>query len=863
MMSKILDGLSNLKEQLSLYHTAENKKRITVHIWFFKKILLKYPELYKESQHLLEDVCSILVDDYWLHLEIKAQEINVKDDSAFRRCLFHFANAIKSEVTRPSIVCINQTSIDLLYFYRKSVTLGRDINLALNKWDSESKLARSTTLFQAHEALNCLKILCESSTEISDSLCRHGLSFFKSTMNYRKIFAAKDFIDRKKSHKKALFYILQSFDEDRFLVVNITINGKELDVTDLASISPEIIKQLQLLADSDKFKGLLEHQLNSLTSRFMNNLSTIRTIFSKNPSDMFAKGLDSFLFDDFYLLKHAKKHLKNNKFAELLLLIEQHCQRKIYPHDYFENRLEFFFQKNNNFRSVNISDIYDICPKLADELIQFHRAETKFLSEKNYDMETLHTRFSKLKRLLLNYIVPDYKNEIIKNGLLCLGMNGNFIQKSVFGKIQSEIKSKKISIRTGASYIEVIRWLMSNTGQDTVEAFKISYKKHQRHARRLKVEDLYTDEELKELIYYIELGIREKINVRQLIALYFARIQVKSCWNTSPMSDIELSDISEISLPTHRNNISVLIQKPRKGYGVDKYHLDGRAANSVMRDIIYVRDSITSKYRNLGDDVAQKFLFIYKDKSNVERVNACNIISQIKAILKRLGCRVAYNSMRIRKNGSNHLYLAVAKQINTYESVKLHSFDTFINNYQRISEHKTQQTLHAAVDVMQRYFTGREIDPEIRILMRDSETTQKTPTGECASQGADNEALQYIREHRHLPSKKENALCSDFLACVWCKHFRTVADPEHVWQLLSYRDYVLSDMAASVSDIENNEFQIEAIDALKQRVNDILAQVEAKNAFAVTKGRELMAKNGMHQFWAFAITAVKNTGKNI
>jgi hypothetical protein len=144
--------------------------------------------------------------------------------------------------------------------------------------------------------------------------------------------------------------------------------------------------------------------------------------------------------------------------------------------------------------------------------------------------------------------------------------------------------------------------------------------------------------------------------------------------------------------------------------------------------------------------------------------------------------------------------------------------------------------------------------------MIDDGTTQKTPTGECASKGNDAEARQYKKEHRHL-SDKENIWCSDFLACIWCKHFRTVADPDHVWQLLSYRDYVLADMSASISDIDNNDFQQDAIDALHQRVAAILKQVSLKNAMAVKKGQELLEQNGMHPFWAFAVTSVqKNVG---
>jgi hypothetical protein len=495
-----------------------------------------------------------------------------------------------------------------------------------------------------------------------------------------------------------------------------------------------------------------------------------------------------------------------------------------------------------------------------EEILHLHQSETLLLPEKNYDMETLRSRFSKLNRLIIHYILPAYRKELTEHGLLCLSTDSNRIQKSVFQRLQSKVKSKTISIKTASTFIEVLRWIMAITGQPVVEGYKISYKRYQRHARRMKIEDLYNDDELKELSYYIEKGIKETDNVKQLLALYFARIQVKSCWNTSPMTDIELSDITDVSLPTVKKSITLMIQKPRKGYDVDTYSLDGRTVNSVMRDILYVKDTLTQSYRHLGNLQTQQYLFIFKEKTNVSRVLAGNIIAHIRSILKRLGCTVNYDSMRIRKNGANHLYREVAKQMRAYESAKLHTFDTFIKHYQRVSEEKTQQTLHKAVDVMQRYFTGREIDPEIKVLMVDDGSTQKTPTGECASQGNDAEASQYGKEHRNLSGNKKGAWCGDFLACVWCKHFRTVADPDHVWQLLSYRDYVLADMAASISDIENNEFQQEAITALHQRVDDILEQVATKNPMAVTKGKELMAKEGMHPFWAFAVTSVKNVG---
>ncbi len=860
MMNNLKIETSHFEVQLSNYLTSENSKNVKLHISFIKRLINRYPLVRKHCQTLINDVHSLLKGDYWLSLEVLAENLNHEDDVLLRRCLLNFANAIGNNLSRPSIVKVVNTNVDLLPWYRISNHLGCELHDALKTWDKSSSLAKTSLLNNAQKALKCLKLLSESKPNIKEELCKHGLLWFKSTNHYRQVFKEEPFEDKSKIFQSALFSILQMYKPERFSIITININHKTVDVTDLAEIEFVLVEQLQKLANSAKYKGELEHSVSSITQRFIKTVTSIKKVAEKHTGSLNRNGLDNFKSDEFSLVKQVKKLLTREPFRDLILLLEQHFGHEIYRHDYVEHLLPFYFKKQKKYRLIDYSKVASICPEIIPEIEKLHQSETELLPEKNYDMETLHTRFGRLKQLLLNYIIPDYKAELIEHGFICLSKNKNRIQKAAFQQLQSAVKSKDMSVRSGTSYTEVVRWLMEITGQTVVEAFKISFKRHQRHARRLRIEDLYTDDELKEIVYYVEKGIKEADNPKKLVALYFARIQLKSCWNTAPMADIELSDITDVVLPTAKKGITLLIQKPRKGYDIDTYSLDGRTVNSVMRDIVHVRDTLTQDYRPLGSKSTQKYLFIFKEKTKVSRVQAKNIISHIKSILQRLGCQVTYNSMRIRKNGVNHLYRDVAKQMRAYESANLHTYDTFIKHYQRVSEQKTQQTLHTAVDVMQRYFTGREIDPEIKILMVDDGDTQKTPTGECASQGNDAEASQYNKEHRNLSGKEDGGWCSDFLACVWCKHFRTVADAEHVWQLLSYKNYVLSDMAASVSDIENNDFQQEAIETLNQRVDAILEQVSAKNSSAVIKGKELMEKKGMHRFWAFAVTTMENVG---
>lgn len=863
MMRDETFDLSKLTTVLEEYTTEENAKRVKFHISFFKRLLLKYAVLPLETKEIQDNIHLLLADDNWLKLEVVASQLSKADDALFRCCLFHFAKCIKPSVIRPSKVTVSNIGIDLLIWYRTNYQVGCELKIAIIRWDKTSSFTNSSKRATVHKALQCLTLLCQKESSVLDGLRDDGLLWFESVNHCRKVFKDYPIKGKKLISGWPLLLVLQAYKPSQFSSEMITINHKSIDVSDLVELAPCIAEQIRQVAGSPKFTGEKEHDLCSMTQRFIANVYSIRRVFDAYPEHLDETGLYCFKINQFELLKKAKDLLSKERFSELLLFLEECFEHEIQRHNYVDNILPFYFEKQKKLRYVDYSKVYKNCPEIISELLEIHQLETDLLPEKNYSMETLYTRFSKLKRLLVNYILPNYNKELMKDGFSCMSMSDNRIQKAIFQQIQSEVKNKTISLRTGTSNHEVIRWLMAITSQPVVEAFKLSFKRYQRHARRLKVEDLYSDNDLKELVFYIEKGIRESDSAKQLLALYFARIQIKSCWNTSPMSDIELSDIAEVNLPTSKKSITLLIQKPRKGYDIDTYSLDGRTVNSVMRDILFVRDTLTHAYRNLGNDDVKKYLFILNVKTNVYRLDSGSIVSHIKGILKRMGCRVAYNSMRIRKNGVNHLYREVAKQMRAYESLKLHTFDTFIQHYQRISEVQTQKTLHTAVDVMQRYFTGREIDPEIRVLMVDDGTTQKTPTGECSSKGNDVEAKQYNKEHRHLTDKKNDIWCSDFLACIWCKHFRTVADPDHVWQLLSYQDYVLADMSASVSDIDNNEFQQDAIEALHQRVVDILKQVSQKNATAVKKGQQLKEQNGMHPFWAFAVTSVQKNVDDI
>lgn len=228
MLDTVLD-LSHLEAQLSSYLTDENRKRINLHIRLFKRLLLSHSVLRNHCQRLMQDVHTLLRDDYWLKLEVLAQNLAQVDDVLFRRCLLHFASAITEISSRPSSVFVFDTNIDLLHWYRKNFRLGQELNDAIVAWDKRSTLARSTTRSEAQKAQKCLQLLCEAAPLVAEQICKHGLLWFSSTMHFRRVLSEHPIKDKHCVLQSALFSVLTAYKPDHFQVLRITINDKSID----------------------------------------------------------------------------------------------------------------------------------------------------------------------------------------------------------------------------------------------------------------------------------------------------------------------------------------------------------------------------------------------------------------------------------------------------------------------------------------------------------------------------------------------------------------------------------------------------------------------------------------------------------
>lgn len=114
-----------------------------------------------------------------------------------------------------------------------------------------------------------MNLLCEKEWPVLDGLCNDGLLWFESINHFRKITKAYLVKDRHRILESALLGVLQAYKPDQFSAVMITINNKCVDISDLVELEPSITAQLQKIADSPKFSGEKEHELCSVTQRFI------------------------------------------------------------------------------------------------------------------------------------------------------------------------------------------------------------------------------------------------------------------------------------------------------------------------------------------------------------------------------------------------------------------------------------------------------------------------------------------------------------------------------------------------------------------------------------------------------------------
>lgn len=527
---------------------------------------------------------------------------------------------------------------------------------------------------------------------------------------------------------------------------------------------------------------------------------------------------------------------------------------------------------------LNVSHIFEGYPRLFDNLRATHsETRTSKSSDVRRDITLMgtFTGFARTIRLTEKHFSETEKQSLSKDGLSAFAGNNCKLLKKVRQELQTLAYSGKLELTSAQNYQYAVNWMLIKAGFKVIESYPISTKRRSVHKKN-RAKTYHSIEECQEIAFYIEKLLKNKSTPPlHQIWLILARVYIKTGWNLTPVLDLEVDDLMDFATPIAGNSTYFIrLFKRRAGYKTQfhKFTLSGKevelnelesgkAVSNALHDLLHLRDTVCIRARDKLDKNhhLKKRICVYIESGEVKAVTKNSFHSGIKRQLRAAGCDIVFNTTKIRKGGLNHVYQDVEKNFRKYKVAGNHTFSVFARNYLLVNPEEKEKTLAKAISIMGDYFHGRDITNDITIVTEIQSTWQKTPNGECGSAGNDNAAKIYNKKHHKLHKEQEieNSRCAEFNACLWCPYFRTVADAEHVWKLLSYRDYVLADMKASVTDYENTEKQKEFVNTLTWRVNEILQKLKSLNPSSVIEGKRLITTDGMHPFWEFASSTTR------
>lgn len=655
--------------------------------------------------------------------------------------------------------------------------------------------------------------------------------------------------------------------------IQIKAHDSEVFLKNTNTHSNVIFNELKELAEKESFYGLKKVTVKIYFSSFDSfGLPLLKEILSESEFKSFCDTGLSYL-DNPDIYDRINEHINNgNRVSVLtgLAILKIYLKKEINlikpsPYNLYFSGLS----RNNKIVPIGMDILGNISEKAFNELNLKHKHLIKNIDDLQISEISYYSQLQDfvagLKKVLPQLSTSQIKS-IKDNGLSAFRENNCQISISCLESFQSLVKNKKANTTTIRGYRNAFRKILSWFIGEIPDVYPISTSKDE-YIKKLSYDSdkYYTEEEIKELAFYIEKAlISDNTTLRDKIYLYYARIQIKTGWNQQPLLDLSLNNlIRKVNPINNSENYELTIIKNRRSYKPSNYtfsRIDPKDSvlRSVINDILFVRDNLTSELRKMR--FLDNYLFIEPCQTHgARRIESLDLHRLPKMILS-MGCPVHYNPRKIRLGGVNFIYKHIARSVREHENLALHNYQTFLEKYKEISQKETTDTLSESIRIMSEYFSGKEIFHELHAIdnINNLSIIQETPTGICVSEPDSDEVKRYNR----LNAKNINAdnkYCGDFLACIWCKYFKVVKDADHIWKLLSYRNYIISTMERAVVKNESPEGQRAYTEILSRRVDDLIAFVAKTRPDVVSEANSLIKKHGLHADWEFALSQPDNS----
>ncbi|CDT62352.1 conserved hypothetical protein [Vibrio coralliirubri] len=529
------------------------------------------------------------------------------------------------------------------------------------------------------------------------------------------------------------------------------------------------------------------------------------------------------------------------------------------------------------FDYIEITSLFNYYPALARDIRAIYLSERSSFKSYSLDNSTISGRILNFQVLMNQPIKLSHEQRewLSNEGVAGFVKNNHSILKIFLEYLQGQSKSGALLPTTADDYQRSLKWVIQSSGFDVVDVYPVKVTQKSLYEQRQNSNTEYTKNEIIELAYYIEVLLnRTDLNIRDKIYVRLAKILLKTGWNASPLTNLETTDIIEVDSPLSANKTYfVRLFKKRAGYSTNWYKFDltsqdleregieiGKSVNSVIKELFYLSsftNEVVRKSLPENHPFKNKIMVYFGDGNVIKLATNSELYYYVNKLLIKEGCSIKFGNRKIRKTGLNFIYRRVEKNFSKYRVAGQHSFEVFQRNYLRFLVGESKRTLSKAITVMSDYFHNRPITDNIEIVCESSDSWQKVPNGSCASDGNDVQATVYNRSIHGLNKRfgiEKAKYCADFSACLWCEHYRCIADPEHVWRLLSYRDYILEDMSSSINDFVEVGNQKKYQRLLTNKVNEILSVLDNKAPGCRESGEKLLFERGVHPDWQLVNT---------
>lgn len=518
-------------------------------------------------------------------------------------------------------------------------------------------------------------------------------------------------------------------------------------------------------------------------------------------------------------------------------------ETKVTLRNFNSRTLTFKNLNENKISTIDLSFIYDNYKKLFEEIKNYAYASCNKEDGEARQVITVKTVVISIKYILKNYSssLSDSQKQLIKKyGFSAFNKNEFEILKIIRYEIYTSTMSNAVTVNYGRLLQLNLDTVLRYYNLEPIKAYRV-----QKNLNKEEKNSKYTFEEVVKIAFTIESALSEpNISIKKQVFLLAARIILKTGWNATPLLELNNDDLFYLDTSISGNKTAaVRLFKRRANYQTQWHEFNvssdaledlatGSKVTPVIRDIEKVTNLTNGLAKTLNSTTLKKRIFAYTYNQRVQLITTSTLNAFINTIFQHHGLNLTFRPKSIRKAGLNYTYRKVANNFKKYRSAGQHSPSTFFKYYFETDKAETNESLSNATSVMADYFV-RDITDKVTFVESKPAGAKKTPNGNCIQ--------------TRISIDKE--ICSDFSACLFCEYYRCIADPEHVWRLLSYREQVVNDMDSASASYSDDSIQNIYIKGIKTRVNQILEAMHQMNPDSVTKGQELFETEGSHPDW--------------